>query len=95
MLTVGALVGLLVVGLELVLGADGCEWVAVLVALDGLALGFALLVALGLDPAVTMGSCPTFVPAEEITPQVRVEAPATVRSQTNAIIKGRRLLTDQ
>jgi hypothetical protein len=35
------------------------------------------------------------VPAEEITPQVRVEAPATVRSQIKAMIKGCRLFTGQ
>lgn len=39
-------------------------------------------------PGVIEIGCPTWVPAEEITPQVTVEAPATVASQITAITSG-------
>lgn len=71
------------------------EALAVAEAVGVLADGVEAAEAVLVGTAVTATGWPTLAPAAEITCQVRVEAPATVSSQTKAIVKILRLAMRQ
>jgi hypothetical protein len=91
-------VGLVLVGLLLGLAvvfevADGPVWDEL-----GLALvPVGVWVAGGSETVAALSGTfsPTLAPVEEMTPQVRVDAPATVASQISAMARGWRRFTHQ